>query len=404
MRSLRASTRSSILALRGAATGETGLNSAIGVPPMRCLVLAVSVAVATCAGGAAHAQPTPDYDFQWTTVGNVGNAPFTTSNPDFPHTNGRGTVNYEYRASRLEITTGQWVEFLNAFAPFADSPLNGHANAQWPLHIGAGLGQTLPSGNRLLVVAPNVPNAAMLPIGGISWRDAARYCNWLHNDKQVSLAAISTGAYDSTTWGYNETTGRYTDARDRMLGAKFFLPSIDEYLKATHYDPNRFGPGQGGYWDYKNMSNQLPVPGLPGNGTTNAGYLPGGDPFAAWNIPLGAYTNQQSAFGLWDTSGGGKEWLESFDTANVVAARPFAGGYTAMNPVALEYVDNVGWINGWELLESGAQQSSFRIFSTVPSPGVLALGMVALWRFRRARRIGGSSDSYWLSSCSVFSP
>ena len=266
--------------------------------------LALAALAPTVAPSLAHAQPVPDYDFQWSTVGNVGNAPYTSANPDDANVNGRGSVNYAFRASRLEITTGQWVEFLNTFAPFEDSPLNGHANAQWPGHIGAGLGPVLPSGNRTLIIPSTFPNAAMLPIGGISRRDAARYANWLHNDKAPTLAAISTGAYDTTTWG-QRPGGGYTDAPHRMPGAKFFLPELSEYLKATHYDPNRYGPGQGGYWEYKTRSDAPPIPGLPGEGTTSAGYLPDGNPFAAWNIPLGAYTNVQTAYGLFDSSGGG---------------------------------------------------------------------------------------------------
>lgn len=347
-------------------------------------IRALVVSAAVCGAAAAFAQPTPDYDFQWTTVGNVGNAPYTHSSPDIPHSNGRGTVNYAYRASRLEITTSQWMEFINAFAPFSNSPLDHTGPARW----GAQRAQLLPSGNWLMGLGSG-PNTATLPIGGISWRDAARYCNWLHNNKEVSLAAISTGAYDTTTWGVRDSvTGLFPDARDRMPGAKFFLPSIDEYLKATHYDPNRFGTGQGGYWGYKNMSNQIPVPGLPGEGTTNAGYLPGGDPFAAWNIPLGAYANQQSAYGLFDTSGGGAEWIESIDTVNVVSSRPFAGSYAAMSPTSLEYIDSAPWINGSNTFESGGVTMAFRVYSTVPSPGVLALGVVVMAAAgRRARRL-----------------
>jgi formylglycine-generating enzyme required for sulfatase activity len=344
--------------------------------------MCVALVTAGWWAGVAAAQPVPDYDFQWSTVGNVGNAPYTSANPDDANVNGRGRVDYEFRVSRLEITTNQWMEFINTFAPFSNSPLHQTGPARW----GAERAVLLPSGNWQMALGSGA-NTATLPIGGVSWRDAARYCNWLHNNKAPTLEAISTGAYDTSTWGYDETTGRYTDARDRMPGAKFFLPSIDEYLKATHYDPNRFGPGQGGYWEYKNMSSQVPLPGLPGEGTTNAGYQPGGDPFIAWNIPLGAYTNQQSVYGLWDTSGGGKEWLESFDTVDVVNVRPFAGSFAGMNPIALGYVDNVGWISGDENFDLGPQGLSIRIYSTIPSPGVLAVGVIAAASVgRRARR------------------
>lgn len=350
--------------------------------PIRALVVEAVVGSAAV----AMAQPAPDYDFQWTTVGNVGNAPYTSSNPDDVNVNGRGSVNYEFRASRLEITTGQWVEFLNAFAPFAQSPLNGHATGSFPQRIGAGLGPVLPNGNRTLLIPSSIPNAAMLPVGGISWRDAARYCNWLHNNKEVSLAAISTGAYDTTTWGGGPGgVAPYTDDPRRMPGAKFFMPEISEYLKATHYDPNRYGPGQGGYWQYKTASDTPPISGLPGVGTTSAGYQPDGSVFAAWNIPLGAYTDVQTAYGLWDTSGGGKEWIESWTEQVTVNGRMFSGSFAGASPDAFSLLDTVGWISGSDNVQSPTPFASFRIYSTVPSPGASVLFVAGVLMSRRKR-------------------
>lgn len=351
---------------------------------MRCAFSTSMVMLAAMTGGAAvaFAQPTPDYDFQWTTVGNVGNAPYASSNPGDANVNGRGQVNYEFRASRLEVTTSQWAEFLNAFAPFDQSPLDHDGPLRW----GAFRSGSLPNGNFVISLDPLRANAGQLPIGGISWRDAARYCNWLHNNKEVSLAAISTGAYDTTTWGGGPGVG-YTDDPRRMPGAKFFMPELSEYLKATHYDPNRYGPGQGGYWQYKTASDTPPIPGLPGVGTTNAGYQPGGDPFAAWNIPLGAYTNVQTAYGIFDSSGGGKEWIESWTEQVTVNGRMASGSYAAVSLEGLALADGIGWVGGGSSnLNAPNPSTSFRIYSTIPSPGVLALGMVSGWMASRRTR------------------
>jgi len=332
-------------------------------------------------GSAAYAQPAPDYDFQWTTVGNVGNAPYQGP-PENANVNGRGSVNYEFRVSRLEITSSQWMEFLNAFAPIDESPLNHMGPARW----GAERAQQLPNGRWIMGLTNVVPNAAMLPIGGISWRDAARYCNWLHNDKQVSLAAISTGAYDTTTWGGGPGgVAPYTDDPHRMPGAKFFLPELSEYLKATHYDPNRYGPGQGGYWEYKTRSDAPPIPGLPGVGTTNAGYLPGGDRFAAWNIPLGAYTDVQTAYGLFDTSGGGKEWIESWTEQVTVNGRMASGSYAAVSLDGVALLDGIGWVGGGSSnVQAPNEYTAFRIYS-VPSPGTGVLLVAGALSLRRKR-------------------
>jgi hypothetical protein len=149
----------------------------------------------------------------------------------------------------------------------------------------------------------------MRPVGGISWRDAARYCNWLHNGKSSSLASLTTGAYDTTTFGGNRTIG-YTDAATRLPGAKYWIPSLDEWMKAAWYDPDRFGNGAGGWWDFTNRSNQNGAPGLPGVGSTSAGLqLPNR---GEWTIALGAYSAFTSPWGLLDTSGGAAEWIEEW--------------------------------------------------------------------------------------------
>ena len=50
--------------------------------------------------------------FKWCTVGSPGNAAY----PGHPSglLAGRGRVDYEYRIARTEVSTAQWMEFLNA--------------------------------------------------------------------------------------------------------------------------------------------------------------------------------------------------------------------------------------------------------------------------------------------------
>ncbi len=351
------------------------------------IVLGVSLATTVMLGAASpsHAQGPPDYDFQWTTIGNVGNAPYTSSNPNDLNVNGRGQVNYAFRASKLEITTGQWMEFLNAFAPLDNSPLE----PRGPLNWGAYRATSLPNGHFLMALDPLRPNAAMLPIGGITWRDAARYCNWLQNGKQVTLAAISTGAYDTTTWGGQ--VGNYTDAPFRMPGAQFFIPNLDEYVKSTHYDPNRYGPGQGGYWQSKSGTDIPPTPGAPGQGQTTGGFRPGGDDHIAWNIPLGSYPDVRTAYGLLDASGGGREWIESFPGQVRVNGRMYAGSFCGSDTPTQPRDDSIGWINASEFFTEPGTAESFRVCSVVPSPSTLPL--LVMQAFAVLRRSTRRSDS-----------
>src|SRR5262249_51806069 len=84
-------------------------------------IAAVALAVAS---GAVGRQPGPDYDFSFSTIGAVGNAPYSGPDPYPLGVDGRGQVNYTYRISRLEVTTAQWMEFVNTFSvqPELDGP------------------------------------------------------------------------------------------------------------------------------------------------------------------------------------------------------------------------------------------------------------------------------------------
>ncbi len=219
------------------------------------IVLAVMLAPASI----VRAQ---DYDFDWVTIGAVGNPAY--DGPDIApfRVTGRGQVDYAFRASRLEMTTGQWVEFVNTFSTLETPPpfFDRLAATFW----GAGFDPDYDGpGYRYRV--GDEPNAAMRPVSGITWRMAGLYCNWLHNGKQTSPDSLITGAYDTTTWG-SAPGGAFTDAWTHLPDARFWIPTLDEYMKAQHYDPDRYGPGLGGWWLDKNGSDEPGIPGPPRGG------------------------------------------------------------------------------------------------------------------------------------------
>lgn len=273
-------------------------------PALFVFALLVSV---TISSRPAAAGIVPDYDFQWATIGDVGNVAY--GGGPFGQLAGRGSVDYRYRISRLEITSAQWLEFVNTFEalgnPYNFSGVHSSGIVQDFSWGGPGVRYML---------RPDIPNVERVPVLGLNWLNAARYTNWLHNDKAPTLEALETGAYDTSTWGYQGPfTTRRTDDATHLPGAKFWIPTLDEWMKAAHYDPSRFGAGQGGWWDYPNSTNDSLIAGLPGIGQTSAGLvLP---PIVEPNyindpqrfIPLGAYTDVQSPWGLWDVSGGSLE-------------------------------------------------------------------------------------------------
>src|SRR5438552_3798286 len=84
---------------------------------MRRLLL---VLVTVCLlGPCAWAQPDPS-GIDFVNIGAPGNPAYHRDDPQGLIT-GRGSVPYEYRIGRFEVTTSQWLEFYNTFKARADA-------------------------------------------------------------------------------------------------------------------------------------------------------------------------------------------------------------------------------------------------------------------------------------------
>lgn len=231
----------------------------------------------------------------------------------------------------------------------------------------------------------------MIPTGGITWRMCAIYCNWLHNNKGADLAAFMNGAYDVSTFSNGPL---YTDQLTRSPGARYWIPSLDEWMKAAHWDPSKDnGDGTvGGWWRYPNGTDVSPVYGPPGVliggrlAEANAGWsdfnFPGYNPFA---VPLGAYQGVVSPFGLVDAAGGTAEWTEFafFDVGEPYPRGRFYEGSARDN--GLFNRDLINGIGGGERPNIPLSDTGFRIATVVPAPGCgsLVAGAVVLSQRRR---------------------
>lgn len=206
------------------------------------------------------------------------------------------------------------------------------------------------------------------------------FCNWLHHGKSSALSALEYGAYDASTWG--DDGSRFTDDPTHLPDARYWIPTLDEALKAMNYDPDRYGEGQGGWWLYPNMSDEPPIPSTPGEGTTNAGlHLPS---WGEWDIPLGAYSDMVSPWGLLDTTGGEREWTEEIVPPGEKAERAIVGAAASDdNHVVHDHVSSLQSL----FPGTGTTDAGLRIATTVPAPGVLTitvgLGMLPLSPRRR---------------------
>lgn len=324
----------------------------------------------------ALAGPVPDYDFDWATIGALGNKGLDLGPADAP-LRGRGSVDHRYRISKLEITTNQWMEFVNTFSTQGDE----HRRFGEPLNWGAEVDPTYQGPGRQWRLR-NVANAQRLPVSALTWREAAQYCNWLHNGKQSTFESLATGAYDTSTWGGNARDG-FTDEERHLPGAKFWIPTMDEWLKAAYYDPNKNGTGDGGWWLHPNGSDTPLISGWPDEGgETSGGIYTAGFP-EEWNIPLGAYEHVVSPWGLWDISGGTDEWTESYN-GEVQIDRLILGSYAGFP--GWQWADQA-WTFGAGVPDSSGNSTGFRIASipTPPTAAIAVVGMMAtIPRSRRA--------------------
>jgi formylglycine-generating enzyme required for sulfatase activity len=340
--------------------------------------LVVVAAVLAAMVSPALGQAPPNYGHDFVTIGDVGNPACMVPDPGgISYAQGRGSVGYEYRIDRSELTTAQWLGFVNHY-----STLGG----EWtffgkPDHWGAQVDLSY-TGPGLRYTLRNVPNAQQLPVAGLTWREAAMYCNWLHNGQATTIAAVSSGAYDTSTFTQNPG-GTFNDQRTHSPGAKFWIPSLDEWIKAVHYDPDRNGPGEGGWWMYPNMSDSPLTYGPPGQGQANAAFhIPGSK---EWDIPLGSYPLVRSPWGLLDAAGEAAEWTEETFPTWQPEERGMEGSFASGDPGLSELNDRItrlGSGDPWVGYTNG-----LRIVSSVPAPSSIPLAFAgACWWSRRTRR------------------
>ena len=132
-----------------------------------------------CCASPSLASPA-DNLFAWATITNAGNAAFNRpTRPDNPYVMGRGSVGYEFRIATNEVSTQQYLTFLNTFttqsAQLAD-------RLAAPRHWGAERDTAYSGPGVRYRLRTDVADAGRLPAIGVSWHQAALFINWLNND------------------------------------------------------------------------------------------------------------------------------------------------------------------------------------------------------------------------------
>ena len=245
-------------------------------------------------------------------VGNPGNAPDTRYNAYL----GFGSVAYAYQIGKYEVTAGQYTEFLNAVAKADPNGLYNTAMGDPGGSLGANIQRTGSSPNYSYSVAADWANR---PVNYVSFWDAARFANWLHNGQPTGPQGPGT-----TEDGAYHDVGNQT-LFGRNAGAKFFIPTEDEWYKAAYHD--KTAGLAASYFDYPTGTNA--VPGNDINETTNPGnnanyYISNyaiGSPY--YRTVVGEFELSDSPYGTFDQGGNVWEWNE---TAVTSSSRGLRGG------------------------------------------------------------------------------
>ncbi|QQS08633.1 MAG: SUMF1/EgtB/PvdO family nonheme iron enzyme [Phycisphaerales bacterium] len=228
-------------------------------------------------------------------VGDAGNSADIT---------GFGSVAHPYNIATYEVTAGQYTAFLNAVARTDTHNLYNTSMAS--ISVGSGIARALSGGTYTYSVLPEFENR---PVNYISFWDAARFANWLHNGQPTGSQDHTTtedGAYSLTPEGIaSNTVGR-------NAGAQWAIPSEDEWYKAAF---SMGGGTDAGYWLYPTGSNTTPGSSLVDSAGNNANYYTGAPTYPIdspfYTTLGGEFQNSASPYGTFDQGGNLWEWNDS---------------------------------------------------------------------------------------------
>jgi formylglycine-generating enzyme len=374
---------------------QTGKGRNVGVRASIAAIAALMVA-ASAADAGNHAPWPTDWNnwndqILWCTVGDSGNAADTRYRT--PH----GSLSYEYKIGKYEVTAGQYTAFLNAVGgsdPYGLYKTDMGDPNKYYSSYGFGTCMIERSGSGIFAdpftysVADNYANR---PVRFVSFWDACRFVNWLSNGQPTGLLTgngaqdgdlTENGAY--TLDGYTGHDGRTIL---RNANAKYAVPSVDEWYKAAYY---KGGSVNAGYWDYPTGSDATPGRDMADSSRNNVNYY--GEPYpidsGVCTTVVGEFQNSASPYGTFDQGGNVDEWNESVYLESSRGLRGGAGNYAVENEYGQCYPDAYmrasfldNFAGPWQ--ESGSW--GFRVVE-VPEPAALSmliLGGLALLRRRK---------------------
>lgn len=207
-------------------------------------------------------QSFPEVGFRIASSTNPHNLPFIVQIGDINNISDQsiGSVAYEYQIGQFQVTICEYAEFLNAIAK------TDLYNLYKPNLMNILISRSGQSGNFTYTPINKLSNKPMV---FVTYLDAIRYCNWLHNNKPSgpqSNLTTERGAYvlDGLSSGF--VIPIKTDV------AKYWVPTRNEWYKAAYY---KAGDINAGYWNYATQSDELPLciqGNTNGDGPTQTSY------------------------------------------------------------------------------------------------------------------------------------
>ncbi len=240
------------------------------------------------------------------TVGNPGNPGEAQIDGIF------GAVGYVYEMGKYEVTSGQYTAFLNAVA--ADDPHGLYNANMWAHEHGCKIERTGSPGSYAYSVAPDRANR---PVNFVSFGDALRFANWLHNGQPAGAQELTT-TEDGSYFVEGKTSDHQLEDVFRNPGATWVVPSEDEWYKAAYHANDG---ASANYFSYPmgvdfGVSNDLTKPDPGGHATyfRNPNDFTIGAPY--FRTEVGAHENSASPYGAFDMGGNVVEFNESIPLFN----------------------------------------------------------------------------------------
>ena len=235
----------------------------------------------------------------------------------------KGCVNYDYYIARTELSNSSYCKFLNSVAYISDP--YGLYDENMAGGACGGIIREILNERFAYYCKPGWENK---PVVYVNYYDIARYANWMHYGCPVGECVLGVtegtsedGAYDTTDFEdvrYGKKDAYKTFGK-RNEGARYWIPSENEWYKAAYHNPTKIGNRK--YYDYPTQTSN--APSLEDANYMLNNHFSIGEPY--YLAPVDSFENSQSYYGTLQQGGNVWEWIEDWQYGQV-GSRGLRGG------------------------------------------------------------------------------